>query len=132
MSVLSTIIVSLVILIISQIVTHLYIAGATRDGKLQLTRNESIAKRLGGIFTWPFLLLILFIHIREYPRFFLVACASWLGGVLLIAFYYYFQADANFVKSVGLEILVTMMWWLIVYLIGGLIEGFRNGTLFED
>jgi len=129
-----TILITAILLIVhSQIIASCHISNAALTDS-SLTNKRKIVRHLLSVLDWPFCITVnlLFITNKKYRRNVIISISSVIICSLSII------ALRNQIEGVPVKSLLQILsfsigvWWLLDYIIGGLVEGYRNGTLFED
>lgn len=123
-----------IIIIISQIIGHFYISGAAKDsGPIhKKTKNKY---RILSLIIWPVMLSIILSYLKKYTSTALYSLLSYIIGVAITAIVWTPIASGFFWKVILFQgfvtVVLSMVWWVIIYLIVTFVHELKEGTLFE-
>lgn len=129
-----TIITVFVTIIISQIIGHFYISTAANDSGL-VHKKIKIKYRILSLIVWPTMFVILLAYLKKHTSAVLYSLLSYIVGIVIIALAWTSMESGSFWKAILYQgfvtVILSMVWWGIIYLIVGVAQGIKDGTLFE-
>jgi hypothetical protein len=129
-----TIITIFITVIISQIIGHFYISNTVKDGGL-IHKKTKIKYHILALIIWPTMLVILLTYLKKYTSAALYSLLSYIIGVIIIALTWTNMELGFFWKAILYQgfvtVVLSLVWWVIIYSIVGVAQGLKDGTLFE-
>lgn len=124
---------AILLIVLSQIIASRHLSNVVMTDN-SITKRQKVRRHFLSVLDWPLCATInlLFITDRRYRRNVIIIVSSIIICFLSIVTLWN-QIERIPIKDL-LETLaiLAVVWWLLDYIIGGIIKGANDGTLFDD